>query len=96
MRGGRSPLNFSALLNRFWNTTLKSVSCARTTGSRPASITAPAAAIWSDRFAFATESAASQATGPRTCPDRPTRLNASRSLISTCIRLAPSTAKSMY
>ena len=96
MRGGCSPLNFSALLSRFWKTTLRSVACARTTGSGAASTTAPAWSIRSDRFAFAVASAASLDTGPSSCSNRPTRLNASRSLISTCIRVAPSTANSMY
>ncbi len=97
IRGGASPRNLTALLSRFWKTAVMSGSCAETTGSGPAVTVAPVCVSWLSRFACAAASAAAQETGPVSpAADRPTLLNASRSLISTCIRVAPSTANSMY
>ena len=57
---------------------------------------APDFSISSDRFARAWPSAVSLDTSDTGAAVCPIRLNASRSLISACIRFAPSTANSMY
>ena len=58
---------------------------------------APASSIGRRRLRQgASPQASSRSTGRAASPSRPTRENASRSLISCCIRLAPSTANSMY
>ena len=96
IRGGLPPLNFSALLSRFWNTAVSSGSSASTSGRCPVSTVAPVSSIVVARLFLAWASAASLDTSAGSRADRPTRLYWSRSLISACIRLAPSTANSMY
>jgi hypothetical protein len=96
MRGGWSAANFSALLSRFWKTAVSSEVSPSTTGRWPASIVACEALTAGPRFAQAWASRMEQETSSRRWAVRPTRLNASRSLISCCMRLAPSTASSMY
>ena len=96
IRGAWPLLNFSALLSRFWNTAVSSGISARTSGRWPAWMVAPDFSIDAARLARAWPSAASLETRAGSREDRPTRLYASRSLIRACIRLAPSTANSMY
>ena len=57
---------------------------------------ADVSSMTADRALTAASSGSSSGTGPSTSLARPTREKVSRSLIRTCIRFAPSTAKSMY
>ena len=59
MRGGLPPLNFSALLSRFWNTAVSSGSSASTSGRCPVSTVAPVSSIAVARLFLAWASAAS-------------------------------------
>ena len=74
MRGGFSPLNFSALLSRFWNTAMSRGSSASTSGRCPVSMVAPVSSICSARLARAWASAASLDTRAGSRSDRPTLL----------------------
>ena len=74
MRGGLPPLNFSALLSRFWNTAVSSVSSASTSGRCPVSTVAPVSSIAAARLFLAWASAASLDTRAGSRADRPTRL----------------------
>ena len=60
------------------------------------SISAPDSSIAVARLSSAVSSAVSRSTSVWAALSRPTREKVSRSLISACIRLAPSTAKAMY
>ena len=68
------------------------------TGGSPSgrSMTAPVSSITASSALIALSSGWLSGISVRTSWPRPTRENVSRSLISTCSRLAPSTAKSMY
>jgi len=96
MRGGSSPWNFSALPIRFWKTAASSAGSARTCGSGPAWTSAPDSSnrarqahqrLLQDLVAVDQRSLARHVPDPR---------EGSRSLISCCMRLAPSTANAMY
>ena len=93
-----SRRNFTALPIRFCHSIASSVGSPSTWGSGRAgrTISAPDSSIEVARLLSAVSSAASRSTSVCVALSRPTREKVSRSLISTCIRLAPSTAKPMY
>ena len=96
-RGAASPRNLIAFPIRFWNTTRSSDASPMTVGSSPSTtISAPLSSITRPRSARTRSTSAAQSTAVCGCSIRPTRENASRSLMRSCMRCAPSTAKPMY
>ena len=89
-----SPRNLRALLMRFWKSGSSSGGSPGTVGRSSTVIAAGLLDHGGSRLSSRRHHLVQVDDGSRLM--RPTRENASRSLIRSCIRLAPSTAKSMY
>ncbi|OLT46786.1 hypothetical protein BJF88_04080 [Cellulosimicrobium sp. CUA-896] len=96
-RGARSGCrNFTAFPTRFASSWCRSARSPTTTGSGSCVTVAPDDSRVSERSPSTVASACSRSTSTRSVPVRPTRENPRRSWMRRCMRLAPSTAKSMY
>ncbi len=81
---------------RFWNTLMSRPLSPSTTGNLPVVITAPVSSMVARRRFMAASTQSARSTGANWSVVLPAREKARRSLMSPCIRLAPSTANSMY
>lgn len=95
--GSSARRNFTAFPIRFCQIMARVVPSPFTSGSVSSRTTVvPDSSMTSARLASARSSERSRSTVLQLSWTRPTREKVSRSLMSTCMRLAPSTAKSMY
>ena len=94
--GTPSRWNFRPLPIRLTKSARSSEASPRTIGSGPTSIMPSTSERAGSSWATAALTTSSSATSPNADVVRPTRENASRSLISCCMRSAPSTANAMY
>ena len=88
--------NLIPLLIRFWKTLIIRPLSQLTTGNTLAVTTAPVSSMAVVRLLTAASTHVPRSTATNRSGTRPTREKARRSLMSPCIRLAPSTANSMY
>ena len=96
-RGGTpSRWNFSPLPMRLTKSARSSDESPHTTGSGSSSIVPSTSVRAGSSWALAAATTSSSATSENAEVVRPTRENESRSLISCCMRSAPSTANAMY